>query len=197
MLSVENKNQSILTSNGGGLTYTQATLLILTGKLWRSVQIYYTYMLYMWYLSRKCTNISSLIGCDSQNPLMEQAAEEGSNQQLSEERHYQYEELHSRPFVTPNSEIPENLLHLWYPWKMSYEQFTPQFFSLSSITLGNRKQMHVSICHKDSLHSSVFSCVSGDFKNAKNVVDNGRQGTAICLKTNQTIIVIISGPLAA
>ncbi|XP_037609336.1 cilia- and flagella-associated protein 44 [Sebastes umbrosus] len=44
--------------------------------------------------------------------VMQQKAEEGSKRQLYVERNYKYEELHSRPSITPNSEIPENLLHL-------------------------------------------------------------------------------------
>ena len=46
---------------------------------------------------------------------MEQEAEEESEKQLCPEKNYKYEELHSRPFLTPDSEIPENLLHLSYP----------------------------------------------------------------------------------
>ncbi|XP_036972430.1 cilia- and flagella-associated protein 44 [Acanthopagrus latus] len=51
-------------------------------------------------------------GFDSENPVMEQEAEEESEKQLCPEKNYKYEELHSRPFITPDSEIPENLLHL-------------------------------------------------------------------------------------
>ncbi|XP_033981538.1 cilia- and flagella-associated protein 44 isoform X1 [Trematomus bernacchii] len=42
--------------------------------------------------------------------VMQHEAENGSTKQLSE--YYNYEELHSRPYITPDSEIPENLLHL-------------------------------------------------------------------------------------
>ncbi|XP_044029955.1 cilia- and flagella-associated protein 44 [Siniperca chuatsi] len=51
-------------------------------------------------------------GCDTENSLMQQETEEESNKQLSAEMSYKYEELHSRPSITPDSEIPENLLHL-------------------------------------------------------------------------------------
>lgn len=47
--------------------------------------------------------------------MMQQKDEEESSKQLSAEIYYNYEELHSRPSITPNSEIPENLLHLSYP----------------------------------------------------------------------------------
>ncbi|XP_029301209.1 cilia- and flagella-associated protein 44 [Cottoperca gobio] len=42
--------------------------------------------------------------------VMQQEAEEESRKQPS--AYYKYEELHSRAFITPDSEIPENLLHL-------------------------------------------------------------------------------------
>lgn len=45
---------------------------------------------------------------------MEPPADEDSDSQLSAEKYYDSETLHSRPFVTPDSDIPENLLHLWY-----------------------------------------------------------------------------------
>ncbi|XP_045922375.1 cilia- and flagella-associated protein 44 isoform X1 [Micropterus dolomieu] len=51
-------------------------------------------------------------GCDTENSMMQQKDEEESSKQLSAEIYYNYEELHSRPSITPNSEIPENLLHL-------------------------------------------------------------------------------------
>ncbi|KAA8584641.1 hypothetical protein FQN60_008426, partial [Etheostoma spectabile] len=38
---------------------------------------------------------------------IQQPAEEGSNKQ-----YYKYEDIHSRPYITPDSEIPENLLFL-------------------------------------------------------------------------------------
>ncbi|TMS08587.1 cilia- and flagella-associated protein 44 [Larimichthys crocea] len=38
--------------------------------------------------------------------------EEESKKQLPADMYYNYEELHSRPFITSDSEIPENLLHL-------------------------------------------------------------------------------------
>uniref|UniRef100_A0A3Q3I9T7 Cilia- and flagella-associated protein 44 n=1 Tax=Monopterus albus TaxID=43700 RepID=A0A3Q3I9T7_MONAL len=43
---------------------------------------------------------------------MQQEAEEKSTKQLSADMYYNYEDLHSRPFITPDSEIPESLLHL-------------------------------------------------------------------------------------
>lgn len=49
-------------------------------------------------------------GCESQ-----QEAESQSEQQLSADTYYKYEELHSKPYITPSSEIPENLLHVSYP----------------------------------------------------------------------------------
>lgn len=45
---------------------------------------------------------------------MEPPTEEDSDNQLFAEKYYESETLHSRPFVTPDSDIPENLLHLWY-----------------------------------------------------------------------------------
>lgn len=45
---------------------------------------------------------------------MTEEAEEQTKEQLSADMYYSYEELHSKPFVTPDSEISENLLHLWY-----------------------------------------------------------------------------------
>ena len=65
--------------------------------------------------------VSSLTGCDAEPSVMQQAAEHGSEKQLSADTYYKYEELHSRPSITPDSEIPENLLHLSYPSeKMSF-----------------------------------------------------------------------------
>lgn len=69
-------------------------------------------MLSIWWLR---SNVFSLTGHDSENPVMEQEAEEECDKQLCSEKNYKYEELHSRPFITPDSEIPENLLHLSYP----------------------------------------------------------------------------------
>lgn len=46
---------------------------------------------------------------------MQREAEESSNKQLSADMCYKYEELRSRPSITPDSDIPENLLHLSYP----------------------------------------------------------------------------------
>ncbi|KAM9338379.1 cilia- and flagella-associated protein 44 [Symphorus nematophorus] len=51
-------------------------------------------------------------GCDSENPATEQEAERESNKKLPADVYYKYEELHSRPSITPDSDIPENLLHL-------------------------------------------------------------------------------------
>ncbi|XP_076614824.1 cilia- and flagella-associated protein 44 [Chaetodon auriga] len=48
-------------------------------------------------------------GCDRENSVTQQ---EDSSKQCSADRHYKYEELQSRPAVTPDSDIPENLLHL-------------------------------------------------------------------------------------
>ncbi|XP_040053049.2 cilia- and flagella-associated protein 44 [Gasterosteus aculeatus] len=42
----------------------------------------------------------------------QEEAEEGSKQHRSADMYYKYEELRSRPYITPDSEIPENLLHL-------------------------------------------------------------------------------------
>ncbi|KAK5851669.1 hypothetical protein PBY51_023206 [Eleginops maclovinus] len=46
--------------------------------------------------------------------VMQHEAENGSTKQLSE--YYKYEELHSRPYITPDSEIPEHLLHLCHSY---------------------------------------------------------------------------------
>ncbi|XP_071321915.1 cilia- and flagella-associated protein 44 [Trachinotus anak] len=51
-------------------------------------------------------------GCDTEHPVMQQEAEEESQKQFSTDAYYEYEDLHSRPSITPDSEIPENLLHL-------------------------------------------------------------------------------------
>lgn len=45
---------------------------------------------------------------------MEPPADEDSDNQLFAEKYYKSETLHSRPFVTPDSDVPEDLLHLWY-----------------------------------------------------------------------------------
>lgn len=45
---------------------------------------------------------------------MEPPADEDSEEQLLVEKYYQSETLHSRPFITADSDIPENLLHLWW-----------------------------------------------------------------------------------
>ncbi|KAM3599542.1 uncharacterized protein V6R79_007770 [Siganus canaliculatus] len=47
---------------------------------------------------------------NAEDPAMEQESEEDSKTQLPPDLYYEYEELHSRPFITPDSEIPENLL---------------------------------------------------------------------------------------
>uniref|UniRef100_A0A8C4IP88 Cilia- and flagella-associated protein 44 n=1 Tax=Dicentrarchus labrax TaxID=13489 RepID=A0A8C4IP88_DICLA len=52
------------------------------------------------------------VGADSKHSAMQQETEGGSKKQLSADMYYKYEELHSRPSITPDSEIPENLLHL-------------------------------------------------------------------------------------
>ncbi|KAK9532789.1 hypothetical protein VZT92_010157 [Zoarces viviparus] len=44
--------------------------------------------------------------------VKQQEPEEGSEKQRSAYMYYKYEELHSRPSITPDSEIPENLLYL-------------------------------------------------------------------------------------
>lgn len=49
----------------------------------------------------------------------QEEAEEGSKQHRSADMYYKYEELRSRPYITPDSEIPENLLHLSYPSSIS------------------------------------------------------------------------------
>lgn len=49
----------------------------------------------------------------SEQPIIEEA-EEQPKEQLPADMYYSYEELHSKPFVTPDSEISENLLSLWY-----------------------------------------------------------------------------------
>ncbi|KAF1377233.1 hypothetical protein PFLUV_G00198560 [Perca fluviatilis] len=51
-------------------------------------------------------------GHDGEHSEIQQQAEEGSNKQLSADTYYKYEDIHSRPFITPDSEIPENLLFL-------------------------------------------------------------------------------------
>uniref|UniRef100_A0A7N6BMS0 Cilia- and flagella-associated protein 44 n=1 Tax=Anabas testudineus TaxID=64144 RepID=A0A7N6BMS0_ANATE len=50
--------------------------------------------------------------CDADQSATQQEAEEESKMLLSADMYYKYEDLHSRPTITPDSEIPENLLHL-------------------------------------------------------------------------------------
>ncbi|XP_065821986.1 cilia- and flagella-associated protein 44 isoform X2 [Labrus bergylta] len=50
--------------------------------------------------------------CDTENSAVKPEANEGSTKQLSADMTYTCEEVHSRPFITPDSDIPENLLHL-------------------------------------------------------------------------------------
>lgn len=49
----------------------------------------------------------------NENPVMEEAGEE-PKKQLPADMYYNYEELHSKPFVTTDSKISGNLLYLWY-----------------------------------------------------------------------------------
>ena len=60
-----------------------------------------------------CTAAPAVHGTE-QSVLQEHEDEDKSNTKLPEEMFYDYEELYSRPFITPHSEIPENLLHLSY-----------------------------------------------------------------------------------
>lgn len=46
---------------------------------------------------------------------MMEEVEEQPRQQLPADLFYSYEELRSRPSVTPASDISEDLLTLWYP----------------------------------------------------------------------------------
>lgn len=57
----------------------------------------------------------SLLTYAKESPVMEQATDSDSNRLLPAEKYYQIEELNSRAFITPDSDIPEKLLHLWYP----------------------------------------------------------------------------------
>ena len=51
-----------------------------------------------------------------ENGPVEAEGKESSNvKKLPEHMFYNYEELYSRPVITADSEIPENLLHLSYP----------------------------------------------------------------------------------
>ncbi|XP_041825763.1 cilia- and flagella-associated protein 44 isoform X2 [Melanotaenia boesemani] len=43
---------------------------------------------------------------------MQQEFDDKAKKQLPTDMYYKYEDLHSRPFITPDSEIPVNLLHL-------------------------------------------------------------------------------------
>ncbi|XP_039856211.1 cilia- and flagella-associated protein 44 isoform X2 [Simochromis diagramma] len=58
------------------------------------------------------TRTSSHEECDTKHSAMQQEAGSQSKKQLPADMYYKYEELHSRPYITPDSEIPENLLHL-------------------------------------------------------------------------------------
>lgn len=46
----------------------------------------------------------------------QQDEEEKAKKQLSTDLYYNYQDVSSGPSVTVGSEIPENLLHLSYPW---------------------------------------------------------------------------------
>ncbi|XP_056259641.1 cilia- and flagella-associated protein 44 [Seriola aureovittata] len=50
--------------------------------------------------------------CDTEHSVMQQETDEDSQKQLSADTYYKYEDVYSRPSITPDSEIPENLLHL-------------------------------------------------------------------------------------
>ncbi|MEQ2279095.1 hypothetical protein AMECASPLE_005935 [Ameca splendens] len=50
-------------------------------------------------------------GCDTE-PSEVQQDPGAISKEFPADKHYNYEELHSRPTITPDSEIPENLLHL-------------------------------------------------------------------------------------
>ncbi|KAK2818850.1 hypothetical protein Q5P01_024411 [Channa striata] len=54
---------------------------------------------------------SSQEGCDTDHTVTSEQ-EEQSKTLLSADMYYKYDDLHSRPVITPDSEIPENLLHL-------------------------------------------------------------------------------------
>lgn len=61
-------------------------------------------------------NVSCHTGYDDADASgMQQGAEEESKMLLPADMYYKYEDLHSRPALTPDSEFPENLLHLSYP----------------------------------------------------------------------------------
>lgn len=68
-----------------------------------------------WCMKAAVKYFPSLTGCDTEHLVMQQETEEESKKQPSADMSYKYEEFHSRPFITPDSEIPENLLHLSYP----------------------------------------------------------------------------------
>lgn len=54
----------------------------------------------------------------SGRPKMEEV-EQRSKEHLPDDMYYNYEELHSRPLVTPGCDISENLLYLWYRAQMT------------------------------------------------------------------------------
>lgn len=62
---------------------------------------------------------------------MQQEAGSQSKKQLPADMYYKYEELHSRPYITPDSEIPRNLLHLSYPLLKNI--FTPSIIRIVHI----------------------------------------------------------------
>ncbi|XP_041667527.1 cilia- and flagella-associated protein 44 [Cheilinus undulatus] len=51
-------------------------------------------------------------GYETENSTIKLEVKEESEQEFSPDVNYKYEDLHSRPFITPDSDIPENLLHL-------------------------------------------------------------------------------------
>ncbi|CAJ1071125.1 cilia- and flagella-associated protein 44 [Xyrichtys novacula] len=64
-------------------------------------------------LPEKVENTQSATqGKDTRNSAMKQETEEESEKKLPADMNYKYKELHSRPFITPDSDIPENLLYL-------------------------------------------------------------------------------------
>uniref|UniRef100_A0A3B4XPH3 Cilia- and flagella-associated protein 44 n=1 Tax=Seriola lalandi dorsalis TaxID=1841481 RepID=A0A3B4XPH3_SERLL len=60
----------------------------------------------------KLLSMLSFTACDTEHSVMQQETDEDSQKQLSADTYYKYEDVYSRPSITPDSEIPENLLHL-------------------------------------------------------------------------------------
>lgn len=59
---------------------------------------------------------SAAMASDTESPAGQQEGGEKPGRLLPVDMYYDYEKLYSRPSITADSEIPENLLHFLYPF---------------------------------------------------------------------------------